>query len=244
MRMIGSRVWRGAILLGLTLLVAAGIIATAPAPGAFACASPNGQHCYAQVVDSVGQNYGAYGNIYAGCLYLPNNSTHASVTDEMWDTSSDSAYWIEVGLTSGAAYNSSGYAYRNWFWADSRPGAGYHIHYPNVGSAGYGTYAVEIYYEGSNSWGVIGGNSSTLIGTSTNQPVSSTYNIVAGTEYMASSTSGIRDVGSVSGIEYQDTGSNWNYIGYGGSQENLGPGYYINGSYDGGSSTSSWSGPC
>ncbi len=243
---VGRRGRRAAFFLGLAVLVATGMSAAGPAPGAWAaasCASSNGNHCYAEATDTVGQNHGAFGEIVANCLYMPNNSNSASVTNEIWDASSNSAYWVEVGLTSGPGSN--GYNYRNWFWADSRPGGGYHEHYPSISSAGSGTYAVEIYYEGNNSWGVTGGNSPTLLGTSTSQPVSSTYYAIGGTEYMAASNSGIRDIGHITSLEFQGLNNNWHFFGSGpGGSQNFGPGHYINGSYSSSSSTESWSGPC
>jgi hypothetical protein len=239
----GRRTRRAAVFLGLAALAATGMIAAGPgASAAVSCASSNGNHCYAEAVRSVGQNHGVFGEIVVNCLYMPANGNSASVTNEMWDASSNNAYWIEDGVTSGQGGN--GYNYHHWFWADSRPGGGYHEHYPNISNAGSGTYPVEIYYEGNNSWGVIGGNSTVLMGTSTSQPVSSTYTVIAGTEYMAASNSGIRDIGHIASLEYQTTGGNWYYVGGGGGNENLGPGHYINGSYSSGSSTESWSGPC
>jgi hypothetical protein len=242
---VGRRARRAAVFLGLAALAASGLIAAGPVPDAWAavsCASNNGNHCYAEAVAFPGQNHGAYGEVSANCLYMPNNSTSTSVTNEIWDTSSNNAYWIEDGLTSGPGSN--GYNYRNWFWADSRPGGGYHEHYPGISSAGSGNYAVEIYYNGNNSWGVIAGDSPTLVGYSTGQPVSSTYHIIGGTEYMAGSGSGLRDIGSVIHLEFQGLNNHWYFLGSGGGGQNLGPGHYINGSYSSGSSTESWRGPC
>jgi hypothetical protein len=239
----GRRARRAASFLSLAVLAATGMVAAGPVPDAWAaasCASSNGNHCYAIGVVFIGQNHGAYGQIGANCLYMPNNGSSTTVTNEIWDSSSNNAYWIEDGLTSGPGSN--GYNYRNWFWADSRPGGGYHEHYPSISGAGSGTYSVEIYYEGNNSWGITAGDSPTYVGTSANQPVSSTDHVIGGTEYMASSNSGIRDIGHISSLEFQGLNNHWYFFGGGGGNQNLGPGHYINGNY--GSSTESWSGPC
>src|SRR5260370_34724017 len=115
---------------------------------------------------------------------------------------------------------------------------------PNVRRAATGTLALENYYRVNKQWGVIGGDSTVLMGISTSQPVSSTYYTIGGTEYMAASNSGIRDIGHISNLEFQGLNNNWYFFGGGpGGSQNFGPGHYINGSYSSGSATGSWSGP-
>ena len=231
----------------ICLCLAAAMAIAAPAPDAMAagsCDSPNGTHCYAIEQIPTGQNNGMYGRIQSTCLYYPGNSNSASVTTEMWNSSGDGSFWVEVGITSGAAADGTT-KYRNWFWADSRPfGGGYHAHYPSTPAAANGPYPTEINWLGNNSYAVIGGNTHVSLGTSTDQPLIYGSQF-AGTEYMASATSGIRDVGGISYLQWRDTSGAGHWWGNGSySQGDQGPGHYISSSWNPSTSNVSWAGPC
>jgi hypothetical protein len=228
---------------GFTALATSAMTVAAPgtiARAASSCASPNGQHCYAEE-NTATRNQGAYGEITANCLYFPKNSTSASVTNEIWDGQSGK-YWTEAGVTSGQGGN--GYDSRRWFWADDRPGYGYYEHYPNISSAGSGDYGLEIYYVGNGSWHVLGGNNYSVIGISSSQPAGSTGDVTGGTEYMGAANSGIRDAGSIQNMQWRDTKGTWHLLGKAAQSDNFGPGHYINGTFNSSTSTESWSGPC
>jgi hypothetical protein len=217
-------------------------IAAGAAPDAMACSNTSGDHCYAvAIANDVAANHGMFGYVYATCLYMPDNGDF--VNNEMWNVSSGSSYWEEVGLKSGTAYSGIYYPDKTWFWADSRPGGGYHEHEPDIGVAGTNTsYAAESIYLGDNEWGIYGGNSFTEIGVSTSQSAS-LVDGEAGTEYTAGSSSGIRNIGNVAYLERESTGNDWYYWGAA-TQSGKGPGGYISGSYAQSNEQESWSGPC
>lgn len=228
---------------GFTALAVSAMAVAGPgtiAEAASSCASPNGQHCYSEE-NTATKNEGAYGIITANCLYFPRNSTSASVTNEIWDGQSNK-YWTEAGVTTGQGGN--GYDSRSWFWADDRPGYGYYQHYPNVSAAGSGNYRLKIYYVGQNSWHVLGGNSYSVIGISSAQPVGSTGDVTGGTEYMGAANSGIRDRGRIQSMQWEGTNGVWHLLGKSATQDNFGPGHYINGTYSSSTSTTTWVGPC
>jgi hypothetical protein len=223
------------------ILAVAGTVLVGSAPGASAAVScDTTNHCYAESVSSGAANYGVYGYVYIGCSYMPDSGSNF-VTSEMWDTGSANAYWTEVGVFSGLG------DYHSWFWADSRPnGGGFNLHFPNLTAAGTGgTYTIEINYIGSNDWDIYEGNSFTDAGESTAQPPStSSGTTIAGSEYTANSGFGMRDIGNVAYEEYQNTGGTWHYVGGTAANEDIGTSHYVTSTYDSGTSTIDWTGPC
>src|SRR5260370_17430064 len=100
---------------------------------------------------------------------------------------------------------------------------------PNVRRAATGTLALENYYRVNKQWGVIGGDSTVLMGISTSQPFSSTYYTIGGTGDMAASNSGIRDIGHISNLEFQALNNHWYFFaGAPRAGPNFGPGPHIN----------------
>lgn len=177
---------------------------------------------------------------------MPNTDNGRFDTNEMWD--GNGTYWIEVGVYSGEDYYGN-YHNKAWFWADRRPNSTppFHEHFPSgFNRAGTGTsYATEIYYLGNRAWQIVGGNSTADMGQSTSQPVYITSAENAGSEYTASSTSGIRDKGKVHGLEYKTTDNHWHYWGSNGFDvPGAGTGHYITHSYSSTPSTEYWRGPC
>jgi hypothetical protein len=235
---MSRRRWRAVAWVGVTVL-GLGMVAWSAAP-ASACSTSNGDHCYAIEYSSGGTNHGAFGELYVGCLYMPNNGNR--VNNEIWEENDPATYWTEVGVTSGIAYNGD-YYNKQWFWADSRPNGGsYHEHEIGQTATAGDYYDVETYWIGNNEWAIYGGNSFTQIGTSTSNPVTSSGSTDAGTEYTVNNaSSGIRDVGAVYNIEWLGTNGVWHDVGSAGS------GYFngwIGGSYNASGSYVTWSGPC
>jgi hypothetical protein len=95
--------------------------------------------------------------------------TQGFVNTEMWLTTSDYNYWVEVGVKSEPADNGTNQPFV--FWADSRPGGGYSEHwgnYLNSTDYAYGNVLVRITRSGTSNWNVLAqGASTTLTGTST-----------------------------------------------------------------------------
>lgn len=202
---------------------------------------PDSDHCYAIAEASGGENYGGYGVLYYSCLHMPNNG--GFVDNEMWDVSDNGDYWTEIGVKSGTSYGGSYYSGWEWFWADSRPnGGGYNEH--EFSSASGGELQVETAWATDNTWDLFGGNSFDQVGTSTNQPLSSSGTSEFGTEYTAGSGSGIRNIGNVSSDEWENTSGGWQFEGDFASAVEAGPGAYITPNYDPSDSDVSWEGPC
>lgn len=237
----GRRALRGAAYLACAFLAAAGMVATGKAPAAWACDSSYYDHCYAVAAASGPGNYGGYGEISDPCLYMPNDGAD-HVSAEIWDMSSNEEYWTEVGITSGLGY------YHQWFWADSRPnGGGYNFH-PVGGTASGGPLPVETTYVGNNQWYIYGGNSFTQLGTSINQPASSSGTSWFGTEYTVNPGAGMRDVGTISNLEWESKAGVW-YPENGLAQNrNYGPPppntSWIFGNYNSSGDYETWNGPC
>jgi hypothetical protein len=229
------------VVLALAPVASALLVFAGATPQASACdTNSNSDHCYAKAFsNNTNTNHGVSGTINVHCLYQPNNGN--SVTAEMWDQNSSAAYWVEVGIGSGTDGN-GGYQNKNWFWADQRPTFGYFEHdFSQTASTDVG-YPAEIVSEGNDTWDVFGEDGEPLMGQSTDN-TAVLVQAVAGTEYEGSSTSGIRDVGSVDNLMRDASYNTWFNWGNGGTNENLGPGNYINGNYDG-NSDESWKGPC
>jgi hypothetical protein len=152
---------------GAFALAAASVAVIAPQADAITgCPAGTSSHCY--VEGEMGQAWtGSFvpinaigGDLYIDCLYVPTNSDF--VNYESWlDTDLNNAaidsYWVEGGAKLGIGVSGAWEGYQ-WFWADSRPGDGYHEHY--LGSAS--TYAFEnvtFTWLGSGDWDVKFGNS-------------------------------------------------------------------------------------
>lgn len=231
---------RAVACLCVAVLGALGMIAWS-APPASACDNSSSGHCYA-IAYAYKADLGVYGQIYLVCQYMPDNGYR--LQNEIWDVSTDGAYWTEAGVTSGKAYDNNYYS-KHWFWADNRPnGGGYHEH-EVAGTANTEVrYPVEIVWAGSDTWEVFGGNSFTLIGQSTPQPLTSSGLMEAGTEYTAPPGNGMRNVGSVYDLEYQSLQGNWYFWGGLGAPDEAGPGAYITPNYNSNQSYVTWTGPC
>lgn len=231
---------RAAVVVALAIPAAVGMIAAGAAPDAWACSDSNlSNHCYAIAeVNPPVVNWGAAGSINLHCLYQPNNGNIAS--NEMWDADS-SHHWIEAGAAAGDDPNGY-YDNKNWFWADARPGDGYYFHtFSNTVPLNTDEF-VEIVYARGQVWDIYGGPY--FLGKSTTNSMSPTYE-AAGSEYIGTSNSGLRDIGHVSGLQWID--SSYNFHNWGGSGfavplSQSGPGAYITAQYS--SSYVGWTGPC
>ncbi len=177
---------------------------------AYTCSTSSSSHCYALAIwVNSAANEGIYTNIYSSCLNGPNDTVNFA-DEEMWeatDNSSNLGYWVETGLSYGEL-NGQARGGPYWFWADNRPGGGYHEHY--VGTRSLNTsYETEIIYAGSNSWWVWQGTSH--VGTSTSNPP---YSLSMETGIETTSNS-YNIVGQSSPLDWFDTtGSlhtNWQY---------------------------------
>jgi hypothetical protein len=238
-RSTGWRPRRAAVLACATILTSVGMVAAGKAPSAWACDTSD--HCYAVGQAVGGDNYGELADINISCLYINDASTNF-VTNELWDSANSNpvTYWEEDGAISGAGTN--GYNNRELFWADSRPnGGGYHFH--PIAATGDDSYLVEITWVGNDTWDVY---SDGTFWTSTDQPMYSDGAVTfAGSEYTVNSDQdSMRDVGSVSSVEWQSSNGSWHLEGGSMSGVTLGPGPWISPSYSPSSSTASWSGPC
>jgi hypothetical protein len=138
-------------------LCAAALLLAGTAGWAVASASPAeacsvSSHCYGVTTGSASGIDGDYVFITPSCLSTPSGNF---VTDELWLVNSSAAYWVEVGyLQLGSGLNVGGIATagRYGFWADSRPGGGFHAHVlQNNPSLSAGAPA-EIYKVNSSTW--------------------------------------------------------------------------------------------
>jgi hypothetical protein len=137
---------------GAAALIVAGMIgwAVAAAPPAQACSLSS--HCYGKTYGGVSGINGDYVFITPSCLSTPSTNF---VTDELWLVSSGGTYWVEVGyLQEGSGLNIGGIttAGRYGFWADSRPGGGFHAHVLQTNPSLSTGAPAEIYKNGSSSW--------------------------------------------------------------------------------------------
>lgn len=217
------------------------MVAAGKAPSAWACTTTS--HCYALGQANGPDNYGQWADINISCLYI-NNDSDNFVTNELWDQSGNDEYWEEDGAISGSLGANSGgnYYNRELFWADSRPNGG-SFHFHPVATTGDQTWTVEMEYVGDDTWDLYSGNSWEV---STGQPLySDSAHTTAGTEYTVNSgVDSMRDVGSVSSIEWEDSSGNWHLEGGSMGSGTAGPGPWISPSYSSSSSTVSWAGPC
>jgi hypothetical protein len=116
----------------------------------------------------------------------------------MWqgtDSNTNLGYWVELG----AAYGNPQGAKRYWYWADNRPGGGYHEH-DQVGQplSLNTTYSLEVVFSSGSTWDVLG---PFPFATSTGSPPHGSA-LEAGTEI---TSNGPRSVGHISSLEYFDT---------------------------------------
>jgi hypothetical protein len=108
-------------------------------------------HCYAYM-DWPGGPQGEKVDITAQGIGCGNAcSSNGEINTEMWDVDATASNWVEIGLRIG--YDAGAPIA---FWADSRPGGGYHIHYHNALGAGEFHHHITfyIYTSGANTWGV------------------------------------------------------------------------------------------
>ena len=174
--------------LALVMVTAGALLVAAPVSDSFATnydCSPIGYHCYAQA--SFGPLLPGYimkgdgMSIEVDCLQVP-DPNQAFVTAETWvATNGSTDNWVEAGLSFGAPNGGTIVT----FWADQRPGGGYHEH---PGGAGSGSrlayYGERIQQATSSTWNVQIG---VLNGVSTANPGPSIY-IGAGSETNESNT--------------------------------------------------------
>ncbi len=241
----GTTLWarRVAFMLALSLS-AMGIVFVASAAPAQACSwtvSPN-MHCYAEAVaNDTTTNYGMAANIESSCLHVTNDGN--SATQEIWDVSSGTNYWEELGILSGIGYGTNSYySNKTWFWAENTSDDGYTEMDDPQGVASAGTniyYPVELTYSGGD-WLAYGGNSEELLVESADQEATLIQGI-AGTEYTSYGGNDTRDAGNIDALARESTAGNW-YTWGNATQENFGPNYYIIGSY--GSAAEEWDWSC
>ncbi len=235
---------RASLTLAMALLAEAafGVSAIPGASATLTCSvSPDSDHCHSVWENNIGHNNGLAGSIYFTCLRSPDGSDF--VNNEIWEDFSSTAYWVEVGVKDGIAHNSNDYT-RTWFWADNIPNSKY-FEYELTGfaEANFSTYyPAEIQYAAAGSWNVYGGNSDVLLDTAHDQPNNSNVQF-AGTEF--TDQTGLRDSGSVSGVEWADGNGNFWFWGHNGApgpfNADQGPNNHVTSSYDSGTETVSWS---
>jgi hypothetical protein len=98
-------------------------------------------------------------------LTVPDTSTDVAVADSWVINGSGSSYWIEAGMAHGVGGGGcpDEPGSTHFFWADQRPGDGYHCHGGPQASSDTG-YTDYIQYAGSGNWNVFVGG---FTGTST-----------------------------------------------------------------------------
>lgn len=156
-------------------------------------------------------SYGGFGNVYVvnGSAADWYNGGH--ISEEMWTSTGSSSfgYWVEVGYAYGPVGGHNG-ADAKWFWADNRPGGGYHEHVPsNVAEPSTflnQNVSVATSYAGSNVWNVyIGGTS---VGTSTGNPGPSDA-LQVGLEVYSDSTASYLSPSVDGSLKWQDFLGGW-----------------------------------
>lgn len=117
----------------------------------YSCGNPSSGHCYG-LMDWPGGPQGEKVDITAqditcsgACL------NNGFLNTEMWDVDS-AGYWVEIGITIDPAVAGAPVV----FWADSRPGGGYHEHdHPALGAGEFNHHITfYIYTSGANTWAV------------------------------------------------------------------------------------------
>lgn len=154
-----------------------------PAAPALAATCTPASHCYGEVEwTSAEQVYGISETLNVSCLGPMNAPTSRNfVTEEQWLTTAENTvgnYWVELGMAYGAPQGSSRY----FFWADQRPGGGYHEHDLSISANFHQDYGDEIEYAGNNSWTV--SRDGTVLGTSTHN-IGPSYSANTGEELTA-----------------------------------------------------------
>lgn len=117
---------------------------------AYACGDSNNNHCY-------GEMYwpGSMQGEKTDIRVVPINcGCDIFLNYEMWVQSSSGCSpncWVEAGIK-----NETGYGYTFSFWADQRPGGGYHNHYMNGMLSGDYNHSTTffIFKNGTNQWQV------------------------------------------------------------------------------------------
>jgi hypothetical protein len=181
--------------------------------------------------------YGGEDEVYVVSGNAADWSSGHFIDEELWvgsDNSKPTVYWTEVGYTYGpvAGYNGPG---PNWFWADNRPGGGYHEHIPpgfqSPNNFLNQSITVAATYAGSSSWSVyIAGF---LAGTSTSNPgvsggLATGLEVYSGnnSSYLNQSNDGYMDWFNSSGTRENGWGSG-TYVFGGGVSPPLTGGWYI-----------------
>jgi hypothetical protein len=236
-RVVASGARHTALGLALALPMATWMIIAA-APDASASCSPS-HHCWATYDNAnANTNHGIFGSLNAHCLHMPSGNG-SFVTNQIWDTSSNGAFWEEVGLYSGVGFNIPD-GDRNWFWGDSRPGSNFFEHNSPTQATLDTNYRTKVEFAGNNTWNIFGDGNYSHWGTSVNQSATLVTG-EAGSEYSAGSGSGMRDVGHIGDLQRKSSSDTWFSWG-----NNVVPGNtdFIISTWDGSSSTVSWTGPC
>lgn len=195
----------------------------AAVPMSWSCGTPNSNHCY-------GANFwnGANGadtritlntSLSGGGTQNDYNS-QSFVTTEMWIETSQSTYWVEVGIISQYSYFGKTYPY--YFWADSRPNGGgftFHWFFPIPSDAE--TPLFRITRNGSSDWNVlVQDNHDSFNATSTANDFSPGY-IQLGTELYNNYQTAYEPTIQYSNNRWLDNNGSWHYQGNDGVGTNI-----------------------
>lgn len=177
-----------------TVLAGASVVLVEVSP---ASACDNNNHCYGTAWSNPSGIIGLAADISPSCMRAPNQTF---TTDELWLEDSSAVNWVEAGwLNQGTNLSIGGNTTAGifGFYADSRPGGGFHAHILEVGPP-TGTFkhvainktASNTYYGGFDGHqGLSTGNSMTPTvgqwGSETNGNTTAGYSWVRNTQYFS-----------------------------------------------------------
>ncbi|HLG65102.1 MAG TPA: hypothetical protein VKY19_24425 [Ktedonosporobacter sp.] len=170
----------------------------------YSCGDLQNNHCYAVVgwsglVNGADTRIGTRGITGGGC----------GVNTEMWLLDSTSTYWVEAGITAQINLNNNT---PTLFWADNRPGGGFHNHFSGpLVSGDYGANALtRITLSGSNTYNIsISAPITNFSGVSTNSFVNPD-GIWIGMELCGSQGASVPPVG-ITNNRWLDGVGGWHY---------------------------------
>ena len=203
----------GSVTVGLFAVVGlvAGPLALSASAVTVNCWNP---HCYSTAEWDSGGIYGGFDTVYVVNGSAADWSAGGHVNETLWVGTDNAApiqrtYWIEVGYWYGSVAGYSGPG-PNWYWADSRPGGGYHEHIPSGFSSPLNflnqNISVSASYAGSSTWNIyIAGYSA---GVSTSNPGVSD-GLLTGLEVRSSSSSSYLNGSTDGSMEWQNSAGTW-----------------------------------